>query len=353
MFIDPIYNQLLLPLLVAIFLAINMGGSGTAPAFAAAYGAGVIRRGSIPGLFGFMVLLGALIAGKKVALTLGVGFLPETATNSVVISIIMFSIAISLLIANLSGIPQSTSQSTVLALTGAAAYYSSIPYRRLFVEIIPYWVIAPLLSFGIAYACGKYLFSPKRKNWVKQYEFSHINLNPGMKFFLILSSCGVAFSLGTNNVANASGPIVSMLVKELGIAVDGKDFVTVLMLCTLIIAPSFAIGSSIFGHKIIFKTGKQIVELGPISATFICFIIGGLLLVGSIWKGVPMSEVQLATGAVLAFGVAKHGSRKILSKKEVKQFFAIWVISPTVAFCLTYSLMFIADMLGQFPSVRG
>lgn len=57
-------SELTIPFLLAMFLAINMGGSGTAPAFSAAYGANVLKRTLIPGLFGIMVLAGALIAGK-------------------------------------------------------------------------------------------------------------------------------------------------------------------------------------------------------------------------------------------------------------------------------------------------
>jgi sulfate permease len=48
----PMLSRLLLPLLVALFLAINMGGSGTSPAFATAYGSGILRKDIIPYLFG-------------------------------------------------------------------------------------------------------------------------------------------------------------------------------------------------------------------------------------------------------------------------------------------------------------
>jgi len=61
----PIYNQLLIPFLTAMAVAITMGGSGTAPAFSASYGANVIRKSIIPGLFGIMVFVGAFVAGKK------------------------------------------------------------------------------------------------------------------------------------------------------------------------------------------------------------------------------------------------------------------------------------------------
>jgi len=53
--VSPIFNQLLIPYIIAMLLAITMGGSGTAPAFSASFGANVIRKSIIPGLFGIMV----------------------------------------------------------------------------------------------------------------------------------------------------------------------------------------------------------------------------------------------------------------------------------------------------------
>ena len=82
-------NGLLLPFLVAMFLAINMGGSGTSPSFATAYGSGMLRRDLIPGLFGLCVLVGALLAGKNTAITLGKGIIPADSLNYVLTTIIL------------------------------------------------------------------------------------------------------------------------------------------------------------------------------------------------------------------------------------------------------------------------
>lgn len=68
---SPLFNHLLIPFIIAMFLAMTMGGSGTAPAFSAAYGANVIRKNLIPGLFGIMVFIGAIVAGKGTATTIG------------------------------------------------------------------------------------------------------------------------------------------------------------------------------------------------------------------------------------------------------------------------------------------
>ncbi len=56
-----------------MFLAANMGGSGKAPSFSAAYGSNVLKQTVIPDLFRIIVLACALIARKEVSLTLGEG----------------------------------------------------------------------------------------------------------------------------------------------------------------------------------------------------------------------------------------------------------------------------------------
>ncbi len=145
--ISPIFDKLLIPYIAAMILAMTMGGSGTAPAFSAAYGANVIRKSLIPGLFGIMVFLGAILAGKGTATTVGKDlFDPEMMSFSVV-TIILLSVATSLLIANLAGIPQSTSQATVLAVTAPALYFNDLNTHKLFLEIIPTWFILPVASF--------------------------------------------------------------------------------------------------------------------------------------------------------------------------------------------------------------
>ena len=85
---SPMLSIYLIPFFVAMFLAVNMGGSGTAASFSAAYGSNLIRRGLIPGLFGIFVFLGAIFAGKKVVITMSGEILPSgsTAVASTIIS---------------------------------------------------------------------------------------------------------------------------------------------------------------------------------------------------------------------------------------------------------------------------
>jgi sulfate permease len=343
--LSPLLSHLLIPFIIAMFLAINMGGSGTGPAFSAAYGANVLRKSLIPGLFGLMVFLGAILAGKSTAMTMGKEILDPKLLSFPLVSIILFSVSISLLIANLAGIPQSTSQSTVLAVVAPALYFHSLNTGKLFFEVIPAWFILPVASFIISYLLGRYIYKPMRRRGLTLSRAQNANLKPVWDGLIIVMSCYVAFSIGANNVANASGPIASMTANELHISID-KNFILIMILSTLLIAPNFAIGSSIFGHKILNNTGKEIVLFGKFEAVIIAFVSASLLLYASVSHGIPTSLVQLNVAAILGIGVAKLGTRNIFKKTEVKKFFLMWVISPALAFSLSMLLTYLADKLG-------
>lgn len=343
--VAPLFNQLLIPFVIAIFLAINMGGSGTAPSFSAAYGANVIRKSLIPGLFGIMVFAGAIVAGKGTAATIGKDLLNPDEMSFVVVSIILFSVAISLLVANLFGIPQSTSQSTVLSVTAVAIYFNELNTDKLLLEIIPAWFILPVFSFFISLFVGKYVYRPMRRRGLTMPRAQNQNLKPVWNGLLVFMSLYVAFSIGANNVANASGPIASMTANELNIKLE-SNFILIMILATLVVAPSFGIGSSIFGHKILQNTGKEIVLFGKFEAVIIAFVSASLLLLASVTKGIPTSLVQLNVAAILGIGVAKLGVRHIFRKTEVRKFFLMWVIAPAIAFLLSLLLIYLADKNG-------
>ncbi len=341
----PLFSHLLIPFIVAIFLAITMGGSGTGPAFSAAYGANVISKSLIPGLFGIMVFLGAILAGKQTASTIGKDLInPDVMTFSIV-SIILFAVAISLLIANLFGIPQSTSQSTVLAVWAAGLYFNEVNTHKIFLEIIPAWFILPVISFFLSFIIGKYIYRPMRRRGLTMSRSTNVNRKLFINALILIMSLYVAFSIGSNNVANAAGPIATMTANELHITGD-RNFILIMILSILMVAPSFAIGSSIFGNKILNNTGKEIVLFGKFEAGIIAFVSASLLLLASLTKGIPTSLVQLNVAAILGIGVAKLGTKNIFKKTEVRKFFVMWLVAPAVSFSLCLLLLFLADKFG-------
>ncbi|MDT8299862.1 MAG: inorganic phosphate transporter [Sedimentisphaerales bacterium] len=344
--LSPMFSILLVPFLVAMFLAINMGGSGTSPSFSAAYGSNIIRKDLIPGLFGLFVFFGAIIGGKKVVLTIGKGILPGEVMGITLTTIILLSVCLSILMANLLRIPQSTSQATVFALIGPAIYFDILKTHKLFFEIIPTWLILPFVSFGITVIIGKFVWGPINERG--KIKFEQISNHPSLKIIVILASCYVAFAIGSNNVANVSGPIASMVFNELDIGTNGENPLLIMILSVLLITPCFGIGSSLFGQRVVQTTGKEITEIGPLGAILISVVTATLLLLASVIKGIPTSLVQLNTAAIIGLGIGKTNRRGVsfVCTATIKKLLTVWVIAPLIALGLSFMFTVIANKVG-------
>jgi len=332
-------SLLIIPFLLAVFLAINMGASGTSPSFSAAYGANIIKKQFIPGLFGIMVIAGALIAGSQVSLTLGKGLLEQSLFTPFNTSVILLCTALSIFFANIIGIPQSTSQSTVLSIAGAATALHSLNTKKLFLEIIPTWLILPLIAFLTMLLLLKFVFPlfQNKKKFLAFLDYPIFNVSV-LKILIIGASCYVAFSIGSNNVANAAGPLTSLTLNELG-SENIENFLPITLLSVLIVAPCFAIGSSLLGHKVTKKTGKDIIEVDAFNAMVISVLVASLLLWASLYKGIPTSLVQMNSGAFIALRINKKGMKEAFNNKTVKESLFVWILAPFFAFVSTYFII--------------
>jgi len=326
-----------------MFFAINMGGSGTAPSFAASYGAKLLHKRLIPALFGLFVFAGAVIAGSQVSATIGKGLIPESYMSVQVVSIILLSTALSMLFANLLNVPQSTSQATIMSITSVGLFYGVFKPEKLFFEMIPTWFITPLIAFFTMYIIGKFIYNPLRKK--ELIDFQKLSEMKFLKFFVIGTSCYVAFSIGSNNVANAAGPLMAMLNNEMN-TVDNSSYAAIISLLSVaIVAPCFGIGSSIFGGRVLKTTGNKIISFGPLGASAISLVTATLLLIASVSKGIPTSLVQMNIGAILGLGMSKVGGKEIFSKSSVKKVFITWIIAPCISFGLAYFFCFLAGKI--------
>ena len=336
---------ILIPFLLAMFLAVNMGASGTAPAFAPAYGAGLIKKHQIAMLFGLMVLLGAIFSGKQVSITMGQGILAQEFFTLRVTSAILAAVSLSLLVANLLGIPQSTSQASVMAISGAALVLSGLNTRKLLFEIVPTWFILPLIAFFIVWVAGK-LVMPilDRATGLKNYKEVNDGHHPVVKYLVLASCLYVAYSIGANNVGNAAGPVTSMAIRELHIQTNSDDFIVVMILSVLIVAPCFAIGSELMGYKGLRNTGKEIIQIGPLGGTLISIVTATLLLLASVTKGIPTSLVQLNAAGFMAHSVNKLGWSATFKNPQVRRFFIFWAIAPVFAFLFAMIAVYIIQI---------
>lgn len=316
--------MLILLIAVVVFFALNMGASGIAPSFAAAYGGNLLCKKNALLLFGLFVIIGAVVLGSNVSVTLGKSLLPKELLTSRTALIILISASVSLFTANILKIPQSTSQVTVTAITGIGLSlgFKQFNWNKLLFEIIPMWIVLPLLSYIFTFILYKMIYPPRISNLhLYQKIFAH---GKKIKFTSLLVSCYVAFSIGTNNVANAVGPLF------------GAGLIGIFS-GILLIAPLFSIGALLIGNGPLETAGKEIVPLGLVSSTIVSFVTATLLIFASS-LGIPQSLVQLNLAAIFAVGCLKNGHKYTLDQHIAKKTFFVWIITPIISLAISYRL---------------
>jgi sulfate permease len=311
--------NILLIILVTLF-ALNMGGSNFGASFATTQGGRILSKKKAQILFVIFVFLGAIFVGQPVTQTLGNRIIPVDLIDVKIVLIILFSATLSVLIANLLHVPQSTSLVTVASIVGVGFYFKSI-YTHIFFYLIPFWIILPILGYVLTYFLGKLVYPPRKNNfWI--YE-KLVNHRTRLRSFVIIASCYNAFSVGTNNVANAVGPLVgaNIIDKTWGL---------------ILIAPIFGLGSIVF-HGPLKTTSERIVPLGLFSATIICFVSGTLIIIASV-MGVPQSFVMIKVASILAISGLKNGHRSTFANPVTKKTYLTWAITPIIAIVLSFIL---------------
>ncbi|MED4726962.1 inorganic phosphate transporter [Aneurinibacillus migulanus] len=306
---------------VALFFAMNIGASGTAASMGAAYGAGAIhnRRAAML-IVAIAALLGAVLGGGEVVKTIGNGIIPSSVLSVETVIVILFSATFTLFLANLMGIPLSTSEVTVGSIIGVGLAYKSLFASKLMV-ILSFWIIVPLISFGVAYVLGLAIKRAERK-WT--FLTGAGKWKRWLGFLLVAGGAFEAFSAGMNNVANAVGPLVGagIMSTSSGVWIGGA-FV--------------ALGAVVLGGKVLETNGKKITRLSLLQGSAVSFT-GGTLVITASLLGIPVPLVQATTCAIVGVGTAENGFR-LWQKGVIRQIAQVWIVSPVSSLVVAYAVM--------------
>ncbi|WP_087971425.1 inorganic phosphate transporter [Oceanobacillus rekensis] len=311
---------IILACIIACFFAINIGASGAAASMGIAYGSGVLQNKKTALLIcGIGVFLGAAFGGGEVAKTLGSEIIPENIVSVNVALIILTAASISLFIANISGIPLSTSEVTVGAIVGVGIAYQAL-YIKTIVIIFLFWLLVPLISFLLAYLANKVIKIMDKK----LYFLSKGNWPKILAILVILTGFLEAFSSGMNNVANAMGPIIAAGIIDMkyGIIIGGL-FV--------------ASGAFFLGANVIETNGKKITNLSLLQGSAVSGIGASLVIIASVF-GIPVPHTQITTCSIMGIGASDKG-KEIWKKAIVVKLAKTWVISPVFSLVISYNLV--------------
>lgn len=318
--IDPI---LLLGLGVAGFVAYNIGGATTGPAFGPAVGANVISKSVAALLMSICFFLGAWTIGPRVVDTLGDDLVLDQAVFTLEAGIvIMLFIGGALLVGNLSGVPASTSMTAVGAIAG---FGLAVGELNLAVtgEIVIWWIVGPVTGFWISVMIGRYLY-PYIDRWIAiersgesiwtvrrtagvpipWIEPSASRREIAGALIVIAIGCLMAFSSGTSNIANAIAPLVGSgdLAMRPGIMLGSA---------------AVAVGAFTIARRTLETLGNDITDL-PLTAAIIVAVVSSVIVVALSWIGIPAQFVVIATFSIVGLGWGRT-TRTVTLPEAVRQ----------------------------------
>jgi sulfate permease len=307
-----------LAIIIGLFFAMNIGGSGAAASMGISYGAGVVKKGIALLLCSVAVFLGAWLGGGEVVKTIGRGIVPESTFTASIALIVVTSAALSLFLANLFGIPLSTSEVAVGSVVGAGIVYQSL-YVSNMLWIMMFWLLTPAVAFVIAILAAMVL----KNKWLKRLA-AKPGATPILSVLVVFMGLFEAFSAGMNNVANAVGPLVGAGIMTTGKGIFwGGLFV--------------ALGALLLGRRVLETNGKKITNL-KLEEGCIISGTGGLIVVVASVFGIPVPLTQITTSSIIGIGFAKDG-KAVLKKDIVVQMLTIWIVSPVLSMILTYTFI--------------
>ncbi len=116
---------------------------------------------------------------------------------------------------------------------------------------------------------------------------------------LICSTALLSFAHGSNDVANAVGPLAAIVSAASSGAIATKVAIPFWVMC--IGAVGISIGLALFGPRLIRMVGDQITKMNPMRAYCVALSAAITVLIASA-LGLPVSSTHIAVGAVFGVG---------------------------------------------------
>jgi len=183
-----------------------------------------------------------------------------------------------------------------------------------------------LISVGVGFLTmiiGKFMLSRVKqdKEADKDYHFSSVEKVFGV--LMMFTACAMAFAHGSNDVANAVGPIAAIV----GIVNAGGEVLQKTAMPSWILVlggAGIVAGLVMYGHKVIATVGQNITELTP-SRGFAATLAAATTVVVASGTGLPISTTHTLVGAVLGVGLAR--GLAALNLKVIGTIFVSWIVT--------------------------
>ncbi|WP_297535653.1 inorganic phosphate transporter [Thermococcus sp.] len=200
---------------------------------------------------------------------------------------------------------------------GTMFYIKVLHGKNLFYGVLVCGVPTGIAIFGISYLLIRLHFKPSDP---------YIGVESIFRKVQVVTSAYVALAHGSNDVANAVGPVAAayavITMGLSGIKVPVPKWILAMG------GLGIAVGIFMYGYRVMETVGKKITELTNTRGFSIDFSAATVILVAS-WLGMPISTTHTVVGAVVGVGLAR--GIKAINTSILKDIIISWFVTVPVA----------------------
>ena len=179
-----------------------------------------------------------------------------------------------------------------------------------------------VLSGLLVMLAGKLALSRIREDRLADQAFHYSSVEKVFGVMMIFTACSMAFAHGSNDVANAVGPLAAVVNIVMIGEVTGQTSVPGWVL--LLGAAGIVVGLATYGYRVMATVGSHITELTP-SRGFAAELAAASVVVVASGIGMPVSTTHTLVGGVLGVGLARGIGA--LNLRVIGAVFMSWLIT--------------------------
>ncbi len=201
------------------------------------------------------------------------------------------------------------------------------------------WAIGVAITVALA---GKFFITRIRFSDNADKDMHYANVEKVFAILMVITACCMAFAHGSNDVANAIGPLAAVV----SVVSSGGEIAKQTAIAWWILplgGIGIVLGLAVYGQRVMTTIGSGITHLTP-SRGFAAELAAACTVVIASGTGLPISTTQTLVGGVLGVGLA-HGIAAI-NMGVVRNIVVSWVITLPIG--AGFSIIFYSIIKSMF-----
>ena len=198
-------------------------------------------------------------------------------------------------------------------------------------------------AYGIAFLVGivialigKFFINRIKYDPEADKDFHFATVEKVFGVLMVVTACAMAFAHGSNDVANAIGPVAAVISVAKSGVVGQKSALSVWIL--LLGGAGIVVGLATYGRRVMETVGRKITHLTP-SRGFAAELAAATTIVVASNTGMPISTTHTLVGAVLGVGLARGIAA--IDLRVVGGIFMSWIITVPAGALLAIIIFFL------------